>query len=612
MTTTEPPLDQKAGPVAGDPPPGEEIAAKPEQEPERNAPITDDRTEIPVVDAAKVFSGLLERIWNRAHREVDFVEDEREAFVRRFLQSTNVSSVFSTEQVTRVAPEPGTAVAEFTGDIQQVHLRVSRAVDRANGDPEQLARLIRGPLASTLERFEIRAEANQERRADVVVRTLQPLVGRPESARLAIELARYLQSQAERGGGYWATMSNVATLVYAGGPEFRDPAAVLLHLTLRGMWAMSQGPLSDDDERVVRGPAQSAAHNAASMIIREARQHDDQASVRDHVRRLKSISAAFAPELEIDTGLVASLLDQMGLPVAADRVVDVASAILDMGNLGSAWGEPTPHLAHLEAMAGVIAATSTGQAGAVPSAFFNAGVSLIQEPGAASEVAQLVYNALGLRWSLAFTTDVAGAFAVRGAMDCAVNYVLSVVALKREDSERASGPVLELAGALAAVVRDLPPSADEKVELDMAKIQRATQGLKVDLPHSVNHASLSDLVAKTIDVLTPGLPPPLAAQYADKPFVQDSADIAVRVFRSLVDSEWTLASTVREVAQSRRNPMPVLADQYSPYAHPLDDKVGTGPFVGTLFTEEEWRSIAVQLVRPVTSIVPALRSFGVE
>lgn len=230
------------------------------------------------------------------------------------------------------------------------------------------------------------------------------------------------------------TIANLSTLAHTGGEA--DANAFMLHYALWGAARLvDEGGLTTF-ERPVATLVSQAAFNVATVITQRLQDVEGQpdATSRAVINNLATIAAASAVPLAVDDDYAQQILALLDL--RAEDAIGTLTALSSMGGTLQAWGERSVDIARLAAV-GAVAVAAGPDSRTVPSRLFNAGVSLIAEvrAGRTPELirAQLLLNALGVRWSLQLAQgEVTTAMTEFDGLDCAVN-LLSTAVKYRED-----------------------------------------------------------------------------------------------------------------------------------------------------------------------------------
>ncbi|MGH8899671.1 MAG: hypothetical protein ACRDZ4_22240 [Egibacteraceae bacterium] len=557
-----------------------------------------------------LYEARLELIWAAAHSQTQSDDREWRAFREAMLDVADVVPLVGDQAALMV--DVGTPL---DGNLDTVELLVADEVAR-QPDPQALAAFVRNRLAPTIDRLQQTEEGTPERRVDVVVRALSALRGTPPAADLACELLRYLQNQdpAERQAGFYITVANLVMTVSAAGDDFRRvEAAFMYHMVLDGFRSLAaQGSLRELNE-----PNTSAVSNSAfnvstdvSALLRRRREDSSEQGI-DVLRDLKTISASTARLIDVEEAPAAVVVYALGF--TTDRAREFLTVLLNLGSLARAWEETPTGLARLEASSGVADAVR-----ATPEYFaarlFNAGVSLIRAQAddlAPVILSRLLLNALGLRLALQLDSDLVTALVGLDSLDCAVNFVGAFVEYQRMADPSVARGVEPLVRQLVDLPRWPPLRATGPGPgVALARLTSAGERLGMTPTERVSFPGLPASLNDALDALRAAAHAPAAKGDVFLDAAQLVGHLFTAVLPPTADSSGQ-QQTIDTVLASRDQPVGTLIARYASYASSPDDPVGDGPLVAAGVLERaEWDRVARRLLKPLESIVPALRDFS--
>ncbi|MEO3812639.1 hypothetical protein ABGB17_26865 [Sphaerisporangium sp. B11E5] len=563
---------------------------------------------------AELYEDRLRDIWRAVHGTgpdaVVGVDAEGWLLVREAVFDAGFLSAL-TEAVLRRSMESAAGEEPFEGNPDAVELQVASATE--NMPEAMLERFVRGPLAATVERLE-RQNATREQVADIVLRPLRKVAGRPEATMLGMRLLGYVQGQRERTLGYCLTVAIIADLLGESADTESSYASLIgYHSALRGVWELlTEGEL-EFEGRARRFTATNTANLATEMwkLIEASPSTPEERERRHRVMRTLKMMAAVAKEApDIEDAAATAVLEGLGVRAAPPRAALAVIRTIGIG-VADLWSDDLPDQARLLS-AGAVAAATMDESDRMAAAFFNAGVTLLQSDRRETSTviwARMVLNLLGMRWGLA-EDGTPAAFIAGDGLDCAVNLLGSAVEHRRLNRpDPPAPPELHRVARLVLGLLDLMPDHPDN-RLKASRISRSGRILEAEpLP-------LSDLgpLTAAVDEAISALRTAVAGTRPEEadPLL-DTARTVRWVFEDLLGRpSWPLADRVAELVAMREHAGDVFARGYAEYARPLDDPYGTGPLVPAgMLTEQEWAERCARLLGTVPdSMVRALRGFS--
>lgn len=554
------------------------------------------------------YRNRLVTFWSAAHLNSS-AEDkaEREIFLRTMIEVSEDMAVLVTDA--EMSPLPDSVIA---GSPQEVDTEIAELLP-ANPGESEIMRFSRSSLGPTIERLERAGEGTPETRADIVARVLFALRGSPSAARLGCDLFRYLQSQEERGAGYYQTVLNLAVIVSRGGPNYVVDSIFLYHAVLDGFCGLFAGQRLVDTESS-RNLVSVAGSSLARILDRRvrARNSDTRVQAVPVLRDLRTISAATCSVPSFDDSESREVATVLRLP--ASRAPELLAVLIDMAEMAEAWGFGDITVSELEASGGVAAAASGNTLRAVD-LLHNAGISLrtVKDlPASQVEIlsrARMLINAAGLRLAIATQDDLYASLVDLDGIDCAVAFIGTLVEYGSSGDADVLAQLAPLANEIAHLAK-WPLLQGVKRQSDLSKIERAATLMEITIDVRSTFPALKKSLQDAIEVLRTSLG--LRPQGSEN-VVMDTASIIGSLY-SLVLPEKdgrSLQSLVVDIVLKRDAAMQLLTDRYRDYLATTPDDVGLGPAVAAgVVTEAEWLSVAERLLDPLTSLVAAIAEFS--
>lgn len=579
----------------------------------------------PKVSIRQRYEERLQGVWKVAHGDASPESEDplwkafRKTMARviepRILLS---DQVVQTIQARAEAASAGAAQAPgpvegFPGDVSAVDMLVAAAVERLDG-LAAAEYFIQEPLAQTLARLEEAGEGTPEQRVDVVLRAVGAFRGTPGAATLALALFRHLQTQPERGPGFFFTVNGLAFLVQAWPtPETLRGALLLLARSLSGtITLVTQDPAQLDrlaTEAIFTASGSSAAA-AARLIQQDRRELDDTA--RSLLQDLQAIAAVTARPAPVDDVQARRVAAALGLLLLGSDPASVLRVVSVMGAVSAGWGPHSPDEARLAAYSAVGAAVD-GDIDSVAVRLFNAGVALDGSPDGSAPpavAAQLLLNALGLRWVLDRGDDLASVllgFHAAG-INCAVNFMGTAVQYRDAAPERWSRiePLVQALGQLPA---ERGISQEPGHELDLAKVAAAARRLEVrreGAPETTPKSTL-EAVKHVINAFA-------GDAERDGDVVVDTAVLVRHAFVApglLAQASWGLEPEVKELVAARAEPLELLRKRAAGLVATEEDPTDGRRFVADgIVSAEQWAALTEALLSPLDAVAPLLRAFS--
>lgn len=564
----------------------------------------------------EVYRERLRDFWEAAHRNSPNAESaaELEVFLRIMMDASEDLNILVADE--EVSP---LSVGIIAGNPQEVDLEVAERMSASTGQSE-LTQFMRSSIGPTIDRLERAGDGTPETRVDIVARVLFELRGSPAAASLACELYRYLQSQVERSEGYYQTVLNLAVIVSAAWPEYATESMFLYHAVLEGFRDLyggqnvAAGGVSGNEGS--RNLVSIASANLAKTLGRRIREFDGDARAKalSVLRTLRTISAVTCPVPAFERSHPRVVAAALGLPTG--QPAESLAVLAHMAEMAETWGFESVGTSDLEASGGISAAADDNILRAVD-LLFNAGVSLRAQkdvPESKAGVmfrARLLLNAVGLRLSLESRDDLRESLVDLDGIDCAVNFIGTLVEYKAIGDP--------------GVVRNLEPLATEVAHFakwpllqrarrrtDLTRIERAATLLGIAIETRSTFPTLVPSVRLAIEALRRSFDFP---DRGSDDVIVDSADAVGRLYGLVLFDEDSrqLQPKLVEIVSKRNIAMQVLIESYAEYATTTSADVGLGPAVAAgVVGEADWRRVAGQLRDPVTSIASAIAEFSPE
>ncbi|MFC6082558.1 hypothetical protein [Sphaerisporangium aureirubrum] len=563
---------------------------------------------------AELYEDRLRDIWRAVHGTtpdaVVGADAEGWLLVRDAVFAAGFLSTL-TEAVLRRSMESAAGDEPLDGDADIVELQVASVTE--NMPEAMLERFMRGPLAATVERLE-RQGATREQVADIILRPLRRVVGRPGATVLSMHLLGYVQAQRNRTLAYYLTVAIIADMLgESADPESSVASVIAYHCAVRGVWRL----VAEDEVRFEGRARRFVSTNTTNLATEmwkliEAVQLGGEPGEAQHnvVRNLKTIAAVTKEAPAVEDGDATTLLEALGVPASPPQAALAVIRTIGIG-VADLWSDDLLDQARLLST-GAVAAATMDEADRMPAAFFNAGVTLLQSPQRESAPviwARMVLNLLGMRWALA-EDDALEAFIAGDGLDCAVNLLGSAVEHRRHVRDRPMPPeVLTVAGlvlGLQAVMPDRPQN-----RLKLSRISGSGRILEIAPLRFTDPRQLAAAVEAaltTLRVTTGG------TWQDDAGALLDTARTVRWTFEDLLDRPtWPLAARLTELVAMRADAGKVFLEVYAEYAQPYDDPYGTGPLVrARMLPTRQWGERCARLLGTVPdSMVGALRSFSI-
>ncbi|MBF0625229.1 MAG: hypothetical protein HQL82_10530 [Magnetococcales bacterium] len=380
------------------------------------------------------------------------------------------------------APSEGPVFTALEGDKAMVMLQSRAGAQRLYSAPEKLINFIANSVAPAIARLEANRMASPEELVDII---LEPLAGRrfPDTpladcagvSGLVAGLRGFLENQEDnaRGSGYYTSRGALPQWLSKlddGAIGCRHRAVFYYHELV------SLGPNTLQDINLF-----GRTTNNLTTTLADFWQNKPDAPQGQLLSRLQALATAAQmhgrQRNDMDEARLADqLLQSMGMRAEAGQAAAIVHALMVAANVPASWRVVAPEvlggmearhdeegMALISCASGVVrmAFNPLRDWDEIPSALFNAGVSLVRKgKSAAVNVdarrrllpARVACNATGLVWALARGKDWVEALAHFHGMDCAVNLFGALAEWQGDRSLQAAREcMVRLANGLAAI-----------------------------------------------------------------------------------------------------------------------------------------------------------------